>query len=235
MTTVAVSLFRRTAPAYAAFAALLIATVALVGTLIAVHGSLTESVWHLGAASTVKWFVGPVAILLIPVLLRHYVALGVTRRQFLGGALLFGVGSAGAFALLFLAGLGVERFVYGAAGLMDGLTDAYPVDSVGTAFAVLIRAFLIYLAHFCSGWLIGAGFYRFGPFAGLLLIAPSMIPALGSELLFGTEWSPIGAATVAGLRLPFAVSALLTVVLVTAGCAVVHAFGRTVTIRGKIS
>ncbi|GAB7043361.1 MULTISPECIES: hypothetical protein [Catenuloplanes] len=234
MTTVATSLFRRVGPAYAVFAALLIVVVALVGTLIAVYGSLTESAWHLGTASTVKWFVGPVAILLVPVFLRHYVAFGVTRRQFIGGGLLFGLGSAAAFALLSLAGFGVERLVYGAAGLMDGLTGPYPVHSAGTAVAVLVRAFLIYLAHFCSGWLIGAGFYRYGPFAGLLLIAPAMIPALGSELFFGTEWSPIGATTLAGLRLPFAVSALLTVVLVTAGFAVVHAIGRTVAIRGKI-
>ncbi|MDP9797203.1 hypothetical protein J2S43_005715 [Catenuloplanes nepalensis] len=235
MTTVAASLFRRLSPVYGIFAALLIATVVLVGALVAGYGALTESAWNLGAASTSKWFVASIAIMLGPVFLRRYVAFGVTRRQFLGGGLLFGLGSAGAFALLSLAGFGVERLVYGAAGLMPGLTETLPVHSAGTAIAVLVRAFLIYLAHFCSGWLIGAGFHRFGPFGGLLLIAPSLLPALGSELAFGTEWSPIGTATVAGVQLPFPVSALLTTVLVVAGFATVYAFGRAVAISGKIS
>lgn len=235
MTTVAATLFRRIWPAYAIFAALLIATVVLVGTLIGVYGNLTESAWNLGAASTVKWFVGPMGILLFPVFLRHYVAFGVTRRQFIGGGLLFGLASAGAFALLSLAGFGVERFLYGATGLMDGLTETLPVHSAWTAAGVLVRAFLIYLAHFCSGWLIGAGFYRYGPFAGLLLISPALLPGLGSELFFGTEWSPVGTATVAGLEVPFAVSALLTAVLVAAGFAVIHAVGRDVAIRGKLT
>ncbi|MFI5844905.1 hypothetical protein ACIA8K_34910 [Catenuloplanes sp. NPDC051500] len=235
MTAVAATLFRRVRAWYAGFAILLAVVVAVIAALVAASGSLTTSAWLLGSASTVKWFVGPTAIMLIPVYLRQYVSLGVTRRQFLGGGLLFSLGSAGVAALYTMAGFGVERLVFGAAGLMDGLTEPYPVHSAGSAAAVLVRAFLIYLAHICSGWLLGAAFYRFGPFGGLVLIPPAVLPALGSEVFFGSEWSVVHPVTVAGVELSFAASALLTVALVLAGAVVVHAFGRSVAIRGKIT
>ncbi|WP_033343904.1 hypothetical protein [Catenuloplanes japonicus] len=235
MTTVAVSLFRRLWPVYAVFAALLVTVVAVVGTLIGTYGSLTDSAWNIGAASTTKWLVGSIGFILLPSYLRQYVANGVTRREFLGGGLLFGIGSAAGFALLVLAGFGVERLIYGATGLMDGLTEPYPVHSAGSAVAVLVRAFLIYLAHICTAWLVAVGFYRYGALTGLLLIPPSLVPAFGSELFFGTEWSPVGGVDLLGLDLPFAASALLTAVLVVAGCAIVHQLGRAVAIRGKIT
>lgn len=236
MTVVATSLARRLGWAFVVFAGLLVGTVTLVGTLIAVHGSLSTSAWNVGVASTTKWLIGSIGLMLGPVYLRHYVANGVTRREFLRGGLLFGIGVCAAFALLALAGFGVERAVLGAAGLMDGLTAPYPVHSAGTAVAVLARAFLIYLAHFCSGWLLGACFYRYGAFLGLVAILPCVIPAFGAELVFGTEWGPVDAVTVVGgPELPVAVAALLTAALIGAGIAVLHVLVRAVAVRGKIT
>ncbi|MDR7273277.1 hypothetical protein [Catenuloplanes atrovinosus] len=235
MTTVASSLFHRLWWAYALFAALLAGLVALVGTLIAVYGTITASPWNAGVASTAKWLIGSIGLMLTPVYLRHYVANGVTRREFVRGGLLFGIGTAACFAALALAGFGVERLVLGATGLMDGLTEPYPVYSAGTAVAVLVRAFLIYLATFCSGWLLGACFYRYGAYLGMILIPACVIPGFGAELLFGTEWGPVDTVTVVGgPRLPFAVPALITAALVAAGFAVIHVSVRAVAIRGKI-
>lgn len=235
MMIVAATLLRRVRVAYAVFAVALICFVTLVATTIGTYGALTESAWNVGAASSVKWFIGSIALMLFPAFLRQYVANGVTRQEFIGGGLLFGLASAAGFALLTLTGFGVERLAYGAAGLMDGLTEPYPVDSAGAAAAVLVRAFLIYSAHVCSGWLIGIGFYRYGPFAGMMLILPAVLPALGSETLFGTEWSRAGSVKIFGVNLDFTDSALLTAAIVAAGFAVVYRLGRSVPIRGKIT
>lgn len=234
MTAVTASLCRRVLPWCAGFAAALAGIVVVVATLIGIDGGLTTSAWNIGAASTTKWFIGSLGFVLLPGHLRFYVAHGVTRRQFLGGSLILGLATAAGFALLILAGFGVERLVYGAAGLMDGLTEPYPVDSAGTAIAVLVRAFLIYAAYICSGWLVAAAFYRYGTYGGMALIIPSAIPAVGAEVAFGSEWSAVGrVVNIAGQELSFGVSALLTLVLVVAGCTVVYRLGRSVAIRGK--
>jgi hypothetical protein len=43
------------------------------------------------------------------------------------------------------------------------------------------------LAWACTGWLIGAGFYRFGTWGGIAFILPASIPAAVTEIAFNAS------------------------------------------------
>jgi hypothetical protein len=178
------------------------------------------SLWVLIAGSAAKYWLSVVGVLLVGSHLRQFVATGVTRRGFLAGAGLFGLIAAVLFTAVVIAGHGLEQWAVGLAG---PLPADYPVVS-GTEFFHVLPAELAYLV---SGATITAGYYRFGPWRGFLLILPGLLPAAVSEGLLGrgphgepvTRFLPFGLA--------FTMS-LLATALIAVLC---HRLIRDVTIR----
>lgn len=195
-----------------------------VGTALAVvlrFADLPFSLWLLIAGSAAKYWLSVIGVLLVSSHLRQFVATGVTRRGFLAGAGLFGLIGALLFTAVVTAGHGIEQWVQ---ELARPLPDGYPLLSVGSEVLHVLPPELAYLV---SGAAITAGFYRFGPLRGLLLILPGVLPAAVSEGLLGR--GPRGEPVTRLLPLGLAVAASL---LVTALVAVIcQRLIRDVTIR----
>jgi hypothetical protein len=185
---------------------------------------ITFSLWGMIAGTAVQYWLAVIGVILVSLHLKQFVTTGVTRRDFLTGAAVFGLIAAVLFAVLVTAGHGLEQW---AVGLAEPLPADYPVVSVFSEFLHVLPGTLAYLV---SGATVTAGFYRFGPWRGFLVIVPGLLPAGLAEGMLGrgdqgepiTRLLPFGPA--------FAVSLLVTA-LVALLC---HRLIRDVTIRRSI-
>lgn len=145
------------------------------------HYSLDDqrvSVWETVGAQGPRWFLFVMGIMWATVNLPVAIAHGITRRKFFRGAMVFGAATAFLFALLMLAGFGVERIVYTMNGMMAEISS-YPINTWGEAAAYLAEAFVACLAFVTSGWAVGLIFFRFQVWVALVLLPLAILPALG--------------------------------------------------------
>jgi hypothetical protein len=115
-----------------------------------------------------------------------FVGHGVTRRHFSVGIAATLGSAAVAFGAAVLIGHGLEYALHVTTGHFARPGEPYVLASgadVGSTFAAYA---VLYAAHIGSGWLIGAAFYRFGPWGGILLIPPFAAPALIVDFVLGT-------------------------------------------------
>ena len=174
-----------------------------IGAALAVVLSFTDlpfSLWVQIAGPAAKYWFSVIGVLLVSSHLKQFVATGVTRHEFLAGAGLFGLIAVLLFSAVVTAGHALEQW---AAGLAGPLPAGYPAASVMSEFLHVVPAELGFLV---SGAAIAAGFYRFSPMRGVLLILPGVLPALVSEGLLGSDrhgvpaWSlPLGLALTVSL------------------------------------
>jgi hypothetical protein len=192
---------------------------AVAATVIILIGHADLSLWHTWGTTPSKYFLMAMGIHAAAVYVPLYIGHGVTRRHFaLGAATFFGATSV-VFAGAILAGYLIELIMYGASGQFGGVNGSNPVDSVGGAFTVFARWVLIYAAFVCTGWLIGASFYRYGVWIGILLIPVGAVPGFVTDFAVGTgtyqsgdrlrDVVDLGAAD---LPVGFAIGAILLVI-----------------------
>jgi hypothetical protein len=186
------------------FAGFLVVGVGLADAVVARFADPPFSLWMFIAGSAVKYWLGVGGVSLVAVHLRQFVAAGITRRDFIVGGLLFGVLLAVAAALFVPVGHGVEYALRGGA---DGVPVDYPQWSLSVAVSEFGHILPSCLAYLVAGAAAGAGFYRFGAWAGLLLLVPALLPVAASEGLLGlgdngevlTRFLPYGAALAVSL------------------------------------
>jgi hypothetical protein len=182
----------------------MIICIAAVDTLLATHDSVNFSLWLLVAGTAAKYWLLVVGLLLINAQLKQFVTNGVTRRDFRTGSAVFGLVAAVLFALIVVAGHGVEQALTGLAG---PLPADYPDLSASSALSEFGHVLPAELAYLVSGAAIAAGFYRYGPLPGLLIIVPGLVPVALTETLLGrgphgeplTRFLPYGVALVVTL------------------------------------
>jgi hypothetical protein len=139
------------------------------------------SAWRWFAVTPPKWFLFVLAIITAGVYLQVFIGHGITRRNIvLGVGVVFGIGAL-ASGLAVVAGFGVERIVFAAT---DRLTEAHPTASLAGIGVIALTVVLQYAAFSLSGWLVGAGFYRFGAWGGIAFIVPALLPAALAEVVF---------------------------------------------------
>lgn len=168
------------------------------------------SLWVTIAANGTKYWVSVVAVMAVSMHLRPLVAAGLTRRAFLRGTAAFLLAAAVGFSLLVVAGHGVEQAVVRPAA-------TYPVLTGTGAVTEFAHVLVTTLAFTAAGLAIAAGYYRFGPRRGFLLMIPAVVPVLLAEGLLG--FGPYG-ATVARV-LPYGLGLAVTL----AGAALVAVLG----------
>jgi hypothetical protein len=115
------------------------------------------------------------------------VAHGITRRHVFVVAGLVMVPTAVLFGLLTLGIFGLESVVFDLTGITDGLTREPAVSSAAGAARIWGEATLMYLLWTAWGWLVGAGYYRLGPWLGTLFMIPAGVPVAIGEIAVSND------------------------------------------------
>jgi hypothetical protein len=199
---------------------------AVVGmTAIALYGEPTFSLWLLMAGSAAKYWLGVVGATLVSLNLRQFVANGITRREFLAGAAIFGLLATVVFAVAVVAGHGVEQQLL---LRLDGpLPAGYPAMTPGTALREFGQILPSALAFLVAGAAVTAGFYRFGAWGGFALLPAAVLPLAAAETLFGLDAS-LGFTV---RFVPYAAAVLITLAVTALGVLLYQRVLRDVTIR----
>jgi hypothetical protein len=191
-------------------------------TALAVFTDIRISTWQWASLTPPKVFLLVIGIIAAGVELPMFIAQGITRRHY-GLACLAATGvTVVAFAGFGLAWYGVEYLTLSATGLASELASPYPVGSVVDGLAVFVQAVVVLLAWTGTGWLVGLGFYRFGPLWGVPFVTLAALPLVAVEWTFNAD------------QLGFALDATIGLVAVAAAVAGVYFLLRDVPIR-KIS
>jgi hypothetical protein len=225
MNVVARSLFRIYRPVALWFWSIVTLVTVITTAVLAGVDEVGVSLWFLIAGQGMKWWLLILGVLLVAVHLKLYVANGVTRRDFLIGAGVFGGLSAVVFALMVPLGHGVERLVWTAFGTPP---DSYPVFTAGAALREAGHLLPGALGSLVTGALIAAGFYRFDWRIGLLLILPGALPLVVADGLLGLY---AAAEMPAPRLLPFAAGFVLSLAVTVLGALALRREMRDVTIR----
>lgn len=140
----------------------------------------TGQEWIAGLAPP-KWFLFVIGILMAAVELPTYVAHGITRRHVcLASLVTFGI-TAVAFGMLAVGFFWLETAILDRAGVGPEVTDPLRIGSVEDAMTLLVVTSVLFLIWAAWGWLVGAGYYRFGPWLGTLFLIPAGVPVLLAE------------------------------------------------------
>ncbi|GID25707.1 hypothetical protein [Paractinoplanes brasiliensis] len=135
------------------------------------------SFWLVVVGSAAKYWPLVTGIIMISTYFRQFVTNGVTRHEFLRGFAVFALGIVVLFPALVVIGHGVESTVV---GLLDQRGGGYPAFRFGEAANEYLHVLPATAAYLTSGILISAGFYRFRPLIGILLIVPASLPVVAS-------------------------------------------------------
>jgi hypothetical protein len=167
------------------FAALLLVSEIIVTSVVVLgNGHIGFSMWLVLAGSAAKYWLLVVGIMLVVMQLRQFVANGRTRHEFLAGAAVFGLIVTAGFAAVVVLGHGLESLLLGALG---GRGDGYPTLSAGGLLGEFGQVFPEALGYLMTGALIAAGFYRWRPRIGLVVMLGGAIPAAVADLLLGID------------------------------------------------
>jgi hypothetical protein len=175
-------------PMVAGYWAIMLPIYAAIVTLVVTVGDTDVSIWATSGGSAPKYFLLAVGVMMTTAYLPIYVGNGVTRRDFAYGASLYILAIAAVYAVLMTLGFVFEYALYSSADLMAGLTDPYPVRSVGDGLATLVAELFVGIVYLCAGWLMGTCFYRFGNWWGIGLIPVTILPAAVTEVGFDALW-----------------------------------------------
>lgn len=163
-------------------------------------GSVETTLWQPVASNWQRYVVFGAGVTISTTFLRMLVRNGATRRMLSVGATVTMTALAAILAMWNVAGYTVEKWIYDANGWPQGLRsdDLFAWSDLPR---VALDSGLIIAAYFVSGWIVGIGYHRWGPFGGTLRLLPGLVPAVATELLvdpdFGgmqldvvTDWLP---------------------------------------------
>ncbi|WP_250027323.1 hypothetical protein [Paractinoplanes maris] len=186
-------------------------------------GPIKFSFWLVVFGAAAKYWPLVAGILLVSMYFRLFASNGITRHEFLRGLAVFWLGIIFVVAALVVLGHAAESVVL---GLLDQRGDGYPVFRFGEAASEFFHVLPGTAGYLTSGILIAAGFYRFRPWTGVLLIIPGAVPAGVAEGLIKID--EFGHLT---QRLPLAIALTISLAATVAGGLATHRLMRDVAIR----
>jgi hypothetical protein len=206
--------------------------VIVMATIIRVGGHLDSSLWESAAASWQRYVIFAAGVTTLPSFLAIFVGNGVTRAQLSASSTVSMVAIAVAGSAFAIAGFVVEAAMFDAAGWTQAMDNGYPAESAGDLVVLALRYAVIFAMWFSAGWLIGAGFYRYGSFGGLGLIIPFALPVLLCELVVGQAAASINVDVLNDhVQTPAALGLLIGVGLVAMNATIARAFTRGAAVR----
>jgi hypothetical protein len=206
----------RWVPWPAAIIALGYATVAVV---LASTGVQEGSVWA-SVGWTLEWLAFAAGIgtgAYLPALVAH----GLSRRTATAASLAGMLGLAVAMAAYVQIGYAVEWLAYGAADLPYTLDGQHLFGEARQVHLVLAEYALLFAGFLASGWLVWAGYYRYGARATFALPL-ALMPGVGAQAVLAAGWA-------GGLAVPAALA--LTLAVVAAGAAAIAALTRAIPVK----
>jgi hypothetical protein len=180
------ALFSRGVPFYLLWWAVLILVMIVIALIARAQlATVDTSAWQL-AGNSPKILLLVLAILLPTLYLPRWVSHGITRRAFgiAGGIASAAMAVAG--GAIMAAGYAVEAAVYADAGWRQAQPVPPLLLSIDSDrwYLVVVVYTLLFGAYAITGWLIGAGYYRWGAWRGTLFLVPAVLPLVLTEALF---------------------------------------------------
>jgi len=127
-----------------------------------------------------KIFMLVVGILSVPSFLSFFVKLGVTRKHYYTGTIISSVALSTIFMIIAVMVGGIEQLI--------APTDVVTFLGVNASWILIFIVFSLNIfIYYLAGWLIGAGFYRYGGWGGLLYILGSIALIFMMDLLWSGE------------------------------------------------
>jgi hypothetical protein len=188
-------------------------------------GHLQISLWLIVAGTGAKYWLAVIGVLVISLSLKTFVANGVTRRAFLTGATVFGLGLALIVTLLAPIGHLIE---WSLISLFTEVPARYPEFTMSAAASEFGHLLPGNLAMIVSGAAVTAGYYRFGGLGGLLAMIPGLLPMAVAEGLFTFDDQ---GTTITTRFLPYAAALLLSLAVSVLGAMLLRREIRDVAIR----
>lgn len=186
----------------------------------------THGIWA-GAGFSPKVYMLVIGILLTPVSMSSYVSSGITRKHFVGGAILFTIPISLISAVVMTLGFPVEQLLRDWVGGKEIMANPSLMQS-GVEF------FLGFLGYFAVGWMIGSGFYRYNWKAGIVISILSLLPLILIEMVGSTGVMDLFGTTFAWPEMPFLVEMLITLLIVAIVIAINYAILRKAAIKRKL-
>lgn len=185
-----------------------------------------HGIWA-GAGLSPKIYLLVIGIMLTPISLSYFISSGITRKHFVGGAILFTMLLSLISAVVMTVGFPVERLLTDWFGGQEILVKP-PLLQSGVEF------FFSFLGYFAVGWMIGSSFYRFNWQTGIAVSILSLIPLILIELIGGTGPIEMFGYTMARPSISFIVEMLLILLIVGFVMALNYGMHRTVAIKRKL-
>ena len=176
------ALFRIYRPIMIPFAVLLVAVEVGVVSVVATVKDLDFSMWLVLGGSAAKYWLLVIGIILVAMQLRQFVVNGVTRHEFLAGLAMFGLVLVVGWAVAVVLGHEVESLLLDAFGARGA---DYPTLTAGKAAREFGSVLPVSAAYLVSGVAVSAGFYRFRPWTGLVVMLGGLVPAAVADVLLG--------------------------------------------------
>jgi hypothetical protein len=184
-------------------------------------GTLFDSFWaHIGWVLVWLPFAAGIGTgAYLPVLVAH----GISRRNATAasGAAMFAF--ALALAMYVQLGYAVEWLGFRALDRSTTLEDQHLFTEATQVHLVLAEYTLLFAGYLASGWLVWAGYYRFGARATVALPL-AMLPGFGSQVA-------LMAGSTSGIDIPAALA--LALAAVAAGVAAMTALARTIPLKAS--
>ncbi|HYD10419.1 MAG TPA: hypothetical protein VEA78_09975 [Acidimicrobiales bacterium] len=205
---------------------LVVAVVIAVGNGIAkAPDPVTQSVWELPGVLWIRYpLIGAGAA--ISGMLVNHVVHGITRRQYLRGSAVYGVGICAFVAAVGVLGYAAERLVYGLGGWETDIVNQSVLQMFVT-YVLLLGAYVV------TGALFAAVYMRFSPYRATLLLLPLLVPMAATEALLATWWVGVALDADRPQPVPFAAGAPLTVVVLALASWALFLLLRDVAIKTK--
>jgi hypothetical protein len=145
-------------------------------------GVAASSAWD-WAASTPKALMLALGAVLCTVDLPRWVSHGITRRAFSLAAGIVTAGATLAGAIFIAAGYAAEAVVTNAAGWPLAPSATHLFTRTDQWHLIILESTLLFAAWAVSGWLAGAGWYRWGWRGGMPFMLLAAIPLVAAEAL----------------------------------------------------
>ncbi|QGH32880.1 hypothetical protein GI584_01900 [Gracilibacillus salitolerans] len=165
----------------------------------------------------------------------HYVQNGITRKDYFSGSAIAAEGLA--FSIMFIASIinGILYIIEPLKGYLPDNANIGFLDMTSTWMIPMLVFSLIIFGFYLAGWLIIAGYQRYGGWGCVAFILIALLSVSFIDLLWEGDitYPLINLLTIPSPNLSIVVSLICTIILVATGLLLIRSLTKRVTIQPK--